>query len=451
MAEKTARTVALETLYKVETEGYKADITLHREQQAIEEDFREKALAMELCYGVLRWRLKLDHILRQFYKGELEKLNPRILNILRMGAYQLLFLDRVPPWAALDECVKLAHRYGHRGIAALVNGVLRSISRARDNIKYPSLSGSALKYVAVNYSHPEWLVERWIAKYGVDETMAICEANNQIPPLTVRANRLRTTPNELAEDLEVEGVKVVPCKYAGMGMKIYGCGAPAELDAFQRGCLQVQDEASMLAAQLLTPLEGMRVLDCCAGLGGKASFAAEAMRNRGLVVALDINHRRLSMLMGNCQRLGIDIIYPVVIDSSVELKLTGFFDAVLVDAPCSDLGVLHRHPEIKWRRKKEDLVRLQALQLEILENACRHVKPEGVMVYSTCTVEPEENQDVVKSFLSTHPEFRVEAAGDFLPPEARKLVTPEGFFFTFPHREDLDGFFAVRMKRSRKG
>lgn len=451
METKTARIAALETLQRVEVEGYKADATLNRFLCSLRGGDREKALARELCYGVLRWRLKLDHVLSQFYNGDLEKLTPWIRNILRLGVYQLLFLHRVPPWAALNESVKLAHRYGHKGTAGLVNGILRSVSKERDQIAYPALSESALAHIAVQYSHPRWLVKRWIERYGVEGTISICKANNEIPPLTVRANTLRISPLSLTEALRNQGLRVAPCKYAQIGLKIHGCGAPTELEAFQTGLLQVQDEASMLATRLLNPGEGMKVLDCCAGLGGKATLTAEMMHDRGSVAALDINRHRLSLSRENSQRLGIHIIQQAVMDSSVPLGLSASFDAVIVDAPCSDLGVLRRHPEIKWKRKEEDLLRFQRLQLQIMGNVCRYVKPTGVILYSTCTVEPEEDQEVIRAFLSSNPEFSLEDARPFLPPQAQKFVTPEGFFFTFPHTEDMDGFFAARIRRNRRG
>jgi 16S rRNA (cytosine967-C5)-methyltransferase len=451
MKTKTARALALETLYRVEMEGVRADVHLSRSFRALKGDAREKALARELCSGVLRWRLKLDYALSRFCRESLDKLNPWIRNILRLGAYQLLYLDRIPDWAALDESVKLAHRYGHRGTAGLVNGVLRSVSRERENIEYPPLSESALRHIAVEHSHPEWLVKRWMERLGVEKTIAVCESNNQLPTLTVRANLLKTTPDGLTQALKSEGLRVVPCKYAANGLRLYGCGDPSKLEAFREGLFQVQDEASMLTAQLLAPHQGMRILDCCAGLGGKATLMAEAMHNRGLVVALDINRDRLSMMVENCGRLGIDVIHPAVMDSAGRSELCGFFDAVMVDAPCSDLGVLHKHPEIKWKRRQEDLTRLQELQLKILENAGRFVKPGGVLFYSTCTVEPEENQEVMSAYLAAHAGFEPEDAGSFLPAEARQFITPEGFFLTFPQREGMDGFFAVRLRKSREG
>jgi 16S rRNA (cytosine967-C5)-methyltransferase len=447
---KDARTTALEALIRVERKGQKPD-------QALEQVFgegisdKDRGLVTELVYGVLRHRNRLDWVLGQFCRKSIRGLSPTLRNILRMGAYQILFLDRIPARAVVDEAVDLTQRKGARGLGGFVNAVLRSLDRDRASINYPDLKTDPVRYLSVFYSHPEWMVNRWLERYGPERTMALCQANNEIPPVTLRTNTLLTIRESLESQLKNEGVDVEDCVVSPLALRVKD-GVATQAAAYRKGWFYIQDEAAQLVVYGLAPKPGEVILDACAAPGGKTTHMAQVMGNQGRIIALDLKAQRLELIRENCQRLGIKIVECLLGDARTVKALKNLkFDRILVDAPCSGLGVLRRNPEGKWT-KTEDLVhRYARLQLEILEGVSPWLKEGGVLMYSTCSTEPEENEGVVGRFLSAHPEYRVQNLKEDLPATASSMTTPEGFFSTLLNAELMDGFFAAKLIKKIKG
>ena len=445
---KSTRELALQILSRLNTErGRARDIlntTIH-DQSLVDPD---KSFLTKLVYGTIRWRGNLDWIIGQFVNSKnLKKLQPEIADILRLGLYQLLFLDSVPDHAAVNEAVELAKRYGNKGAAGLVNAVLRRVIRSRGTIVYPDIQTEPVKHIAARHSHPEWLVKRWMDRFGVDETVQLCSANNLRAPLYIRTNPLKISREELMQSLHEEGAEVTTGHNLPESVKIMELPMSVdELASYKRGWFQVQDESSMLASHILDPQPGETVMDVCAAPGGKTTHMAELMQNSGKVWAFDVDERRISLISESCQRLGITIVETAEADAR-NFDEYGKADRVLVDAPCTGLGVLRRRLEARWRRTPDELKTFPERQYEILASAARHVRPGGVLVYCTCTTEPEENQQVVARFLENHPRFQVEIVSPFLPAElqAEGLVSSEGYMQTYPHRHGIDGFFAARM------
>jgi 16S rRNA (cytosine967-C5)-methyltransferase len=402
----------------------------------------------ELVNGVMRWRRFLDAVLDQLLtENRLQDLTPWIRNILRMSLYQIQFLDKIPPAAATHQAVSLAKRFGHRGTAALVNAVLRTLVRSgRVDPQYPPLERDPAGHVGLRYSHPDWMVRRWLKRYGLSETIALCQANNRVPDLVVRVNHLKADQAQLRESLAQEGIEVAEGQLVPDFLHLGGGGDITRLEAFRKGWFQVQDESAGLAVLLLAPEPGELVLDLCSAPGGKTAHLAELMGDRGVILAVDRYGRRLRDLVSNCRRLGISSARPVVADG--RFLWVQPVDRVLVDAPCSGLGVLARRTDLRWRKREEDIFLLRELQLQLLESGADVLKPGGVMVYSTCTIEDEENEEVVAQLLSQRQDLILENAASLVPPET---VTEAGFVRTFPHRHGLDGTFGARLRKKKNG
>lgn len=408
---------------------------------------KDKAFITQLVYGVLRWRNRLDWIIELFSKRRLAKMTPWIINILRLGVYQLLFLDRVPSSAAVNESVVLAHRYGHKGTAGLVNAVLREVNRKREGIDYPDRVEDPVFYLSVVHSHPRWLVERWLGRYGFEKTEKICRENNSLPWLTIRVNLLKTSVGDLRQELMKEGLGALPCYYSSEGLRLEFNADLFYRRSFKEGLFQVQDEASILVSHLLDPHPGRNILDVCAAPGGKATHIAELMENRGKLFAGDSRRRRLKMLKENFKRLGAENFRIFCADATMPLPFKSDFDGVLVDAPCSSLGVVRRNPDIKWKRKESDIDSLTRVQLKILGNASSSVKKGGVLVYSTCSNEPEESRGIIKTFLERNQDFFVDDPRPSLPKNTHVLIDNHGYFESFPYNHGMDGFFAARLRK----
>jgi 16S rRNA (cytosine967-C5)-methyltransferase len=438
-----AREVAVRALEHVEADASFADLALEREQAARPLSSRDAALAMELVYGTLRWQRYLDWILAPHSRRRLETLDARVRVILRMTAYQIALLDRVPSFAAVNDAVTLAPRTP--GVKPFVNAVLRSFARRSPREREPAPPRDPVDALATRCSFPTWLAARWVARLGREEAEALMRASNERPPLTLRANTLRTSRDALAERLAAEeGLVGRPTRHAPEGLIVGPGGAPASWRAFGDGSFAVQDEASMLVARLLAPTPGATVADVCAAPGTKTTHIAELMTDRGRVLAFDREPERLTRVREAAARLGITIIDAR--EGAVDALAPGFrdaCDAVLVDAPCSNLGVLRRNPEVKWRRQPSDLGPASRQQSEILAAASTMVKPGGRLVYATCSLEPEENEAVVGAFRRARPEFAID------PPDTFPLpLDPDGWLRCRPDRHGTDGFAAVRFHRS---
>jgi 16S rRNA (cytosine967-C5)-methyltransferase len=410
----------------------------------------DRALLYQLVYGVLRWQGRLDWVLQQFSQRPLHKLSPKTLAILRLGAFQLLFLSRIPASAAVNESVKLAKAGRTPWAADFINAVLRALARGKEKISFPP-SNAPVDLLTVTTSHPAWLINHWLAIWGLEKTEAFCQFNNQIPLLTLRVNTLKINREDLLHRLEGGAASVRPAPFSPLGIRVEDPDQPlVQMELFHQGLFQIQNEASQLIAYLLDPRPGERILDLCAGAGGKATHLAQLMANQGFILAVDRYAKKIDDLLVNSRRLGITAINGLVGDAG-EASLfppnSQPFDRILIDAPCSGWGVINRNPDLKWRLKTEDGPRLAGMQNKFLQNAAGWLKSGGVLVYCTCTLNREENQEVVENFLKTHPEFDLEKASEVLPEPARGLVDTEGFYQTWPPDRGLDGFFAARLKK----
>jgi 16S rRNA (cytosine967-C5)-methyltransferase len=412
----------------------------------------DRAFLTELTYGVIRWRGRLDWVIRHFSKIPFEKIEPGTLNILRLGLYQILFLSRTPSSAAVNESVELAKRTRGKGGAGFVNAVLRASIRQKDEILYPEWDPDPTFHISVTQSHPLWLVQRWTKELGMEETLRICKYNNQISPLTLRTNTLKINRRDLIEKLREKELKPLPSTFSEEGILLRDPPPTSELPFLKEGLYIIQDEASQLITSVVDPKPGERILDACSAPGGKTSHMAQAMKNRGEIYALDVSKGKLDRIEEMCQRLGIKIVKRGKGNAAASLPVPDgtVFDRVLADVPCSGFGTLRKNPDLKWKRGEKDIKRLSELQLSILGNLSGYVKDGGVLVYSTCTIFHEENEDVVEGFLETHPEFQLDRMEKILP-EKLRLFVRDGYFKTFPPRNGMDGFFAARLiKRSRQ-
>ena len=448
---KNPRELAVGIVDRVERRNAYADVLLSARLDEAALPPADGALLTRLVYGTLRWRGRIDWVLARLLRDPLDKLDPLVRNLLRVGGYELLFLDRVPSYATVNELVEMAKRRAGPGKARLVNAVLRRIAdREREAWSPAAGTGNAAELAAL-VSHPPWLVDLWRERFGTVESRRLMKAGNEDAPLVLRANRLRLTRDDLVRRLRSHGVEAWAGAWSPLAVRLRGASSPARLAEFREGLCQVQGEASQMIGFLAAPEPGMRVLDVCAAPGGKTTHLAEMMEGRGEVVACDVSVRGLEKLADNARRLGLDCIRTQVCDAVRGLPgEPESFDRVLVDAPCSGLGTLRAHPEIRWRREPRDLRRLAALQADILEQAATRVAPGGLLVYATCTLSRPENEEVVEGFLERHREFAVEEAAEHLPSSARSMAA-EPYFLALPHRHDTEGFFAARLRRPAAG
>jgi len=441
-----ARAVAADVLRRVATDDAFADVALDTAISAARLSPRDAALATELTFGTLRWQRYLDWVLAPHSKRPLESLDPIVRALLRMTAYQIAFLDRVPDFAAVSDAVTLARRRGRPGVDGFVNAVLRAFARLDPAAREPALPRDSVEALATRWSFPTWLATRWIDRYGRDEAVALMRAENERPPATLRVNTLRITRENLIERLAADdGIVARPTALAPEGITLDHAGAPASWRSFGDGLFAVQDEASMLVARLLDPRPGETIADVCAAPGTKTTHLATLMGNQGRIVALDREPGRLVRVTEASARLGVTIVETVpgrVEDLAPDLA--GSADGVLVDAPCTNLGVLRRNPDVKWRRAPGDVAAASVRQRSILDAAASVVKPGGRLVYATCSLEPEENDAVTADFLATHAEFDLDPPASF-----PRLLDASGTLRCLPHRHGTDGFTAVRMRRTR--
>jgi 16S rRNA (cytosine967-C5)-methyltransferase len=444
-----ARMLALRVLSRVEQVRAYADLSLHAALARSQLAAADRALATELVYGTLRWRGRLDFLLSNVSDRTLDELDPLVRSTLRVGAYQLVFSDRIPASAAVDESVRCIQAAGAERASGYVNAVLRRLAAEHGAMALPSLATDPLGHLVHALSLPPWLAERWLAQFGAEEAAALAEGLNRVPPRSVRANRMRTSRDELLAELRTRHPDASACRLAPDGIVLGRRGDPGLDPAFREGRFTVQDEASQLVVELLDPQLGERALDTCAAPGAKATAIAERVGASGHVVALDRHERRLGLLLRDVRRLGLENVTGETRDSSQPLPerlTTPGFDRVLVDAPCSGLGALRRNPDARWRVQPEDIPRLAELQRSILRSAAPCLRAGGALVYSTCTLLPEENEAVVEAFLRDSPGFRLVPRAR-LPLALQSVADDTGIVRLFPHRHDTDGFFAARLER----
>lgn len=441
-APSPARAVAARVLERVLVDQAYGDLALHAELGRRRLSPRDRALATELVFGTLRWQRYLDWVLTPHSRRALDRLDPWPLVLLRMAAYQIVFLDRVPRFAAVNDAVGLAGR-ARPGVAAFVNAVLRSFTRQGAREREPPPPADPVEALATRCSFPTWLAARWMERYGAAEAEALMRAMNERPLLTLRANTLRLGREALAERLvREEGLASRPTRWAPEGLVVEPGGNPGSWRAFADGDFAIQDEGSMLVVRLLEPRPGEVIADVCAAPGTKTIHLAQLMGHQGRLLAFDPQPARLGLVREAAARLGVSIVETL--EGSAEAlgpRFVGACDAVLVDAPCSNLGVLRRNPEVKWRRRPEDVATAAARQRAILAAAAAMVRPGGRLVYATCSLEPEENEDVARDLL---------AAGGFRadPPSVFPLPLEGGELRCLPHRHGTDGFTAFRLRRA---
>ena len=435
------RDAALTILLAVDKNQAYSNLLLHQTIEKYKLDVKDRGLLTEITYGTLQHKLTLDYYLEPFIHG---KVDLWVRWLLRMSLYQMHYLSRIPAHAAVNEAVEIAKRRGHKGIASMVNGILRSILRegvrSTNDIKDPN------ERLAIETSHPQWLVDRWVESYGYEETAEMLRENNIPPVQTVRVNTTKATVENVLATLEREGVKAVRSEVMPECVHLQ-TGQAARTAAFKHGLITIQDESSMLPANVLNPQPGMKVLDMCAAPGGKTTHMAEKMQNEGSILAMDLHPKKLDLIEENTARLGLEIVQTAPVDGR---KAASFlpkesFDAVLVDAPCSGLGVMRRKPDIKYTKREEDLESLQTIQLAILDNAAQVLKPGGRLVYSTCTVDKRENEGTVEAFLSQHPEMESESLTNL--PEKLLAKQNNGMLQVFPQDFGSDGFFVAAFRK----
>lgn len=443
-ARASARGVALEILRRVEADAAYPDRLLEHLPARGGLDARDRALVTELVLGALRWQGLLDWHLARVSHRPLADVEGWVRALLRLSAYQLAFLDRVPARAVVHEAVELAKRRRPRGAAEFVNGVLRALAGAPRPWPAPAHE-DPLEALALRASHPTWLVRRWVARYGEAEAETLLAAMNERPPLVLRVNALRATVEEVAAALRRHGAGVAPCRWAPEGLVVTEAGDPRALAPLRAGWCTVQDEAAILVGHVLGPEPGETVADVCAAPGTKTTHLAQLMENRGRILAADPHPGRLALLREASRRTGATIVEAREgTAEALAREAGGRCDRVLVDAPCSNLGVLRRNPDGKWRRHEADLARLAAAQGAILDAAAALVRLGGVLVYATCSLEPEENEAVVAAFRSRRPEFAPDPMPASVPAACR--AAPEMLRMA-PHRHGSDGFTAVRLRR----
>ncbi len=448
MAEKkSARAVALTVLLQIEKEQAYANLALQKELKARKLNKLDNAFVTRLVYGVEQNKSYLDHILSGFLQKPLSELPLPILLILRLGIYQLVCLDKIPAHAAINECVKLAKKYGHPGIIRLVNGVLRNVERKKGKIELPLWPKQAEDYLVLKESHPRFLVRRLLAELDPEEALAFCCSNNEPAPVAVRVNTLRISREDLVALWQEKGIPTQKSSWSKDGLLLAKSAAIKELPGYQEGFFTIQDISSQLAALALNPQEGSQVLDLCAAPGGKSTHMAQLMHNKGQIYAFDVYEHKIKLLEENARRLGIDVIKAQKNDARhLPKQFQGWADYCLVDLPCSGLGVLSRRADLRWHVQEEAIGQLAQLGRQILQAAAGYVKPGGILLMSTCTITLEENHLNLKWFLQQFPEFDLCSLNEQIP-----NAPEEGFWQIWPQREKkehLDGFFMARLRKN---
>lgn len=438
-----AREAAMLALNACQRQGGWSDGALKKQLSAAELSGRDAALATQLCFGVLQNQMLLDFYLAKFSNIPLKRMEGKVVQTLRLGAYQMLFLTRIPHSAAVNSAVALvkAHCKNPRA-AGMVNGILRSMERSLQNMPVIP-QGDPVAYLSTLYSHPEWLVKEFILSLGEEETAQLLAADNSQPPTAVMVNTTRTTAETLKAMLEADHVEAEPHPWLENCLLLSRTGDLERLEAFQQGLFYVQDPASRLSVLAAGAKPGMRVLDCCAAPGGKSFAAAIAMENQGEIVSCDLHPHKKKLIQAGADRLGLTIITPKTADGKVfRPEWERAFDLVLVDAPCSGLGVIRKKPDIRYK-DPAPLAGLPAVQLDILRNAARYVRPGGTLMYSTCTLLYRENGEVVETFLAENKSYKAETFT--LPGPVGPVQS--GSVTLWPHRHGTDGFFISKMRR----
>jgi len=411
---------------------------------------RDRAFIQTIVYGVLRWRGRIDWIIDHFSNIKIQRIDPKVLNIMRMGLFQIIFLDRVPVSAAVNTSVELSKSVAEPYVVKFVNAILRKAGNSHTNVPFPVFSKDPVASIAATLSFPEWLVERWLKRFGPEECRSLCSFINTIPPITVRVNNLKTDREQLLNSLVQDTESATLTRCSPVGLSFVNPKLPiANMTAYQKGWFQVQDEAAQLISLFLAPRPGERIMDACAGLGGKTGHIAQLIGNNGKIIAVDKNRQKLSQLRSEMMHLGISTVTTRSLDLNdpPDAGNHAGFDRILLDAPCSGLGVLRRNPDAKWAAAKKNLEAFKERQSNFLTHLAPRLKVNGTLLYAVCSMEPEENAAVVEAFLKTHSGYIVDKDPSTVPDTVQPFVDKDGFLRTFPHTHNMDGFFSVRLKR----
>ncbi len=439
----SGRDLALQALVDIEINSAYANRSLNFLFNKYNPDEREKGLATEIVYGTLRSLILVDYLLNQLLRKELSSLHPVIRNILRSAIYQLISTPE-QGYAVVNEAVRLAKKRKLAGLSGLVNAVLRSYLRKKNQLILPEFNQEPIEHMVIVHSHPRWLVERWVHRWGIEDTHQLVEANNSVAPFTIRTNTLILSREELLTQLASAGVEAHLSSLVPEAIKINEARELNNTPFFSAGYYYIQDESSMLVSHLLSPRPGELIADLCAAPGGKTTHLAQLMKNTGQIYALDEYPHKTALIRENADRLRINIIRPLTADSRL-WRPEKLFDGILLDAPCTGTGVLRRRPDIRWHRKPEDIKNLAVLQSELLDHAASLIKPGGRLVYSTCSLESEENEEQIKRFLSLHPNFHISIPDGFEAKfQCQRLQ--EGILI-LPYNGE-DGFYMTRLVKS---
>lgn len=445
-----SRETILDILTEVfEKDGY-SNITINKYLKLKKDlDPREENFIREIVYGIIENNIYLEFIISKTSKIKINKIHPTIKTILKIGIYQLVFMDRMPHRAAVNETVNLVKKHGHRGTIGFVNGILRNISR--DKEKYITIHDkNPVDSISIRYSHPKWLVRKWIEEYGEKFTEELCKANNETPRLNLRVNTLKTSKYDLKQSLLNKGYNVEDGRYADDILIVDNPIRLTNITEYREGLFTIQDESSALVGQIINPLPGSTVIDMCSAPGGKSTHLAQIMKNKGKILSLDIHQHKIKLIKDNAKRLGIDIIESYVEDAEkFNKEFVNMADYVLVDAPCTGFGLIRRKPEIKINRKEEDIKELASIQWTILNNAKEYVKLGGILFYSTCTITKEENTDLIRRFIDINPNFKLVSIKNVINNFEDYNSLDKGCVQLFPHIHHTDGFFYAKLIKER--
>lgn len=424
-----AREVALKTLYKIDKEQAYSNIALDEELKKNRENLNEKdvGLISQIVYGVITWKLTLNTILEKYSKIKLKKISPWIINILRMGIYQIIFLDKIPKHACVDESVKLSKKYGNKGSIGFVNAVLRKVSKS----DYDELFKieNKIEKISKTQSMPIWIIEELLKNNTVKEVEEICQNLNLKPELSIRINRLKTNKEILTKKLQEREIKYEEGKLDDF-LILKNAKNIENLEEFKQGLFTVQDQSAGLTVVLLDPKEEENILDACSAPGGKTTYIAEMINNKGNIEAWDIHEHRIKLIEENCKRLGVNIVYTKLQDASKKTNEQNKYDKILLDVPCLGIGVIKRKPDIKWQRKKENILEISEIQYDILQNCSKYLKQGGKLIYSTCSILKEENEDIIEKFLNNNNNFKVIKMEKILP------------------NKEQDGFYICKLQKA---
>lgn len=445
MNNMSARQAALQIVNKINEDGAYTNIALSKVLSTNPlKDKRDIALVTEIVNGTIKNKIYIDHILKQFSKQKLEKLSPWIRNILRISAYQIIFLDKIPESAAVNEGVNLAKKYSHQGSVKFVNAVLRNLIRKKSELTFPSREENIVKYLSINYSFPLWLVEHFIKSFGASETENMLEYFNQVPDSWVRINTLKISLEEGKRIFSEKDIAIEQSEYIPEAFKIIGGYPLMRMEEYKEGLFSIQDETSMMAVDILDPLAGDNIIDVCSAPGGKTTFIAERMKNLGKIRAIEFYEHKLDTIKKYCKRNHINIVDVELGDAQkIYPKYPATFDKVLADVPCSGLGVLGKRPDLRYQADTCKFKEIRTIQGGILRSSAKILKEGGVLVYSTCTLNKEENQGIINEFLKENSNFEKME----IPEKYKEFLDEEGNFQTLPFRDNKNGFFVAKLRK----